>query len=45
MEKAEREEEMEILTVDNPADGVYAYLQTQREEILEFWKFRGGDSS
>jgi len=45
MEKAEREEEMEILTVDNPADGVYAYLQTQREEILEFLKFRGGDSS
>jgi radical SAM protein with 4Fe4S-binding SPASM domain len=45
MKVARREEEMEILTVDNPADGVYVYLETQKKELLEFLKFRGGDSS
>lgn len=43
--EAEREEEMEILTVDNPSDGVYLYLQTKDENILEFLRYRGGDSS
>lgn len=42
---AMREDEIEILTVDNPADGVYVYLETRNEEILEFLKFRGGDNS
>ncbi|MEM2786837.1 MAG: radical SAM protein [Archaeoglobaceae archaeon] len=42
---AEKEDEMEILTVDNPADGIYVYLQTKRDEILEFLKYRGGDGS
>ncbi|MCS7121901.1 MAG: radical SAM protein [Archaeoglobaceae archaeon] len=35
----------EILTVDNPADGIYAYLKMKRDEILEFLKYRGGDGS
>ncbi len=36
---------LEILTVDNPADGVYAYLKTKDENILEFLRYRGGDGS
>ncbi|MEM2070940.1 MAG: radical SAM protein, partial [Archaeoglobaceae archaeon] len=36
---------LEILTVDNPADGVYAYLKTKDEDVLEFLKYRGGDGS
>jgi radical SAM protein with 4Fe4S-binding SPASM domain len=43
--EAEREEEMEILTVDNPSDGIYLYLQKKDDDILEFLKYRGGDSS
>lgn len=41
----------EILTVDNPADGVYVYLKLREideklaEEALEFLKYRGGDNS
>ena len=44
-------ERTEILTVDNPADGVFFYLklkeqdETLAEEALEFLKYRGGDSS
>lgn len=36
---------MEILTVDNPADGIYVYLKMRDEKILDFLKYRGGDSS
>jgi len=41
----------EILTVDNPVDGVYTYLklkeidETLAENALEFLKYRGGDNS
>jgi|Deesub1362B_J571_1020462.scaffolds.fasta_scaffold00027_86 radical SAM protein with 4Fe4S-binding SPASM domain len=41
----------EVLTVDNPADAVYAYLKLVKEDaeyaakILEFIKYRGGDGS
>ncbi len=42
----------EILTVDNPADGVYLHLKLKEmgedkkaEEALEFLKLRGGDNS
>lgn len=41
----------EILTVDNPADGIYTYLKLKEmdEELAEtafdFMKFRGGDNS
>jgi len=42
----------EILTVDNPADGVYLHLKLKEvgedkkaEEVLEFLKLRGGDNS
>lgn len=45
MKVAMKEENLEILTVDNPADGVYVYLKMQNDSILEFLKFRGGDSS
>ncbi len=38
-------EGVEIMTVDNPADGVYTYLKIGDERILEFLKYRGGDSS
>ncbi|MCX8172247.1 MAG: radical SAM protein [Archaeoglobaceae archaeon] len=44
IEEAEKDE-MEILTVDNPADGIYLYLRTKNDEILEFLKYRGGDAS
>ncbi|MET1123895.1 MAG: radical SAM protein [Archaeoglobaceae archaeon] len=36
---------VEILTVDNPADGVYAYLKLRNDDVLEFLRFRGGDGS
>ncbi len=51
IEIAERVEDVEILTVDNPADGVYVYLKLRREDeekaikALEFLKYRGGDKS
>ncbi|RLI70243.1 heme biosynthesis protein [Archaeoglobales archaeon] len=41
----------EILTVDNPADGVYIYLKLKEMDedlansALEFLRYRGGDSS
>jgi radical SAM protein with 4Fe4S-binding SPASM domain len=41
----------EILTVDNPADGIYVYLKVKErdpemaEKILEFVSLRGGDGS
>jgi radical SAM protein with 4Fe4S-binding SPASM domain len=44
-------EGMEIMTVDNPADGIYTYLRLKQmnedraEMVLEFLKYRGGDSS
>lgn len=44
-------EGMEIMTVDNPADGIYTYLKLKQmnedraEMVLEFLKYRGGDSS
>lgn len=38
-------EGMEILTVDNPADGVYLYQETRDERILDFLKYRGGDNT
>ncbi len=50
LREAEKEG-MEILTVDNPADGVYTHLQLRKmdeekaERAREFLKFRGGDSS
>jgi len=43
--------EMEILTVDNPVDGVYAFLKTLKEdekrarEVYRLLKRRGGDNS
>lgn len=42
---AKKNEDIEILTVDNPADGVYVYLDTKKKEVLDFLKFRGGDGS
>ncbi|MEM0160981.1 MAG: radical SAM protein [Thermoplasmata archaeon] len=42
---------MEILTVDNPADGVYAFLKTYKEDekaakqVYTLLKRRGGDNS
>ncbi|MDI3497386.1 radical SAM protein [Archaeoglobus sp.] len=50
LREAEKEG-MEIMTVDNPADGIYTYLKLKEadsekaEMALEFLKFRGGDSS
>lgn len=50
MKEAEKEG-MEIMTVDNPADGIYTYLKLRQSDgekadmILEFLKYRGGDSS
>ena len=41
----------EIMTVDNPADGIYTYLKLRQtdeekaEQVIEFLKYRGGDSS
>jgi len=41
----------EILTVDNPVDGIYTYLKLKEtneslaEQALEFLKYRGGDNS
>jgi radical SAM protein with 4Fe4S-binding SPASM domain len=42
---------IEILTVDNPADGIYVYLKLKEmyeglaETALDFLKYRGGDNS
>ena len=50
LREAEREG-VEIMTVDNPADGVYTYLKLREideeraENVREFLKYRGGDSS
>uniref|UniRef100_A0A7C3RDE5 Radical SAM protein n=1 Tax=Archaeoglobus fulgidus TaxID=2234 RepID=A0A7C3RDE5_ARCFL len=50
LNEAEREG-MEIMTVDNPSDGIYTYLRLKEidsekaEMAFEFLKFRGGDSS
>ena len=44
-------EKTEILTVDNPADGIFFYLKLREldeslaDYALEFLKYRGGDSS
>lgn len=41
----------ELMTVDNPIDGIYTYLKLKEtdeklaEQALEFLKYRGGDSS
>ncbi len=49
--KEAEKEGIEIMTVDNPADGIYTYLKLKEvdreraERALEFLKFRGGDSS
>jgi radical SAM protein with 4Fe4S-binding SPASM domain len=44
-----KKEGTEIMTVDNPADGIYVYLKLKEsgdaEKILEFLKYRGGDST
>ncbi len=40
-----KKEGMEILTVDNPSDGIYLYQRTKDEKILEFLRYRGGDST
>lgn len=50
LREAEKEG-LEIMTVDNPADGIYTYLRLKEidpekaEMAIEFLKFRGGDSS
>ncbi len=51
IELRDDKEKIEILTVDNPADGVFFYLKLREidediaEKALEFLKQRGGDSS
>ncbi|MBO8182841.1 MAG: radical SAM protein [Archaeoglobus sp.] len=43
--------DIEILTVDNPADAIFAYLKLKEEDpekaekLLEFVRYRGGDGS
>jgi len=43
--------EIEILTVDNPADAIFVYLKLREEDpetaerVLEFTRYRGGDGS
>lgn len=50
LREAEKEG-MEIMTVDNPADGIYTYLKLKEldkekaEMAIDFLRFRGGDSS
>ncbi len=48
MIEAEKEG-VEIMTVDNPADGIYVYLKlkeiSEADHVLEFLRYRGGDSS
>jgi radical SAM protein with 4Fe4S-binding SPASM domain len=51
--KEAEKEGTEIMTVDNPADGVFTYLKLKEErnsgvdpeKVLEFLSYRGGDSS
>ena len=51
IELRDEKEKVEILTVDNPADGVFFYLKLKEmdenlaEEAFEFLKIRGGDNS
>ncbi len=51
IELRDSKEKTEILTVDNPADGVFFYLKLKEideklaEDALEFLKYRGGDNS
>ncbi len=51
LELRDNKEKTEILTVDNPADGVFFYQKMKEmdenlaEHALEFLKYRGGDSS
>ena len=51
LELRDSKEKTEILTVDNPADGVFFYLKLKEideklaEEAFEFLKYRGGDNS
>ncbi len=51
IELRDSREKVEILTVDNPADGIFFYLKLKEideklaEESLEFLKYRGGDNS
>ena len=51
IELRDEREKIEILTVDNPADGIFFYLKMKEldsdlaEESFEFLKFRGGDNS
>ncbi len=51
LELKDSKEKTEILTVDNPADGVFFYLKLKEmdeslaEYALEFLRYRGGDSS
>ncbi len=51
IELRDEREKIEILTVDNPADGIFFYLKMREldsdlaEESFEFLKFRGGDNS
>ena len=47
----EKNLKIEILTVDNPADGIYLHFKLKEideslsENVLEFLKYRGGDKS
>jgi len=49
--KEAKKEGTEILTVDNPCDGIYVYLKTKEtdknlaSDVLEFLRYRGGDNS
>ncbi len=51
IELRDNKEKTEILTVDNPADGVFFYLKLKEmdedlaDDALEFLKYRGGDST
>ncbi len=51
LELRDDREKTEILTVDNPADGIFFYLKLREMDesladyALEFLKYRGGDSS
>ncbi|AKG92527.1 putative Fe-S oxidoreductase [Geoglobus ahangari] len=51
LELRDAREVTEILTVDNPADGVFFYLKLREldeslaEDALQFLRYRGGDSS
>jgi radical SAM protein with 4Fe4S-binding SPASM domain len=50
IELVEEGYEIEILTVDNPADAIYAFLKLKNDpeksgKVLEFIRFRGGDGS